>query len=124
MGIDGIGSKGPPLPPPAPTATGGPARSGPTGSTFQVPKGGDAALVTPAAAAAPHSPLDRLRAGEIDLATYTNLKVDEATGHLSGLPASTLEGIRRALRERIASDPALVELVRTATGQVPAAIED
>jgi hypothetical protein len=44
--------------------------------------------------------------------------VEEATAHLGGLPAVELEGIRKALRERLTTDPALVDLVRGATGQV------
>jgi hypothetical protein len=38
------------------------------------------------------------------------LKVTEATSHLSALPASELESIRASLRERLASDPAIVAL--------------
>ena len=39
----------------------------------------------------------------------------------SGLPAAQLDFIRETLREQIASDPVLVELVRRATGATPKA---
>jgi phosphoserine phosphatase len=58
------------------------------------------------------SPLERFRAGEIDLETYLDLKVDEATAHLVGLPAEQLEHVRSALRAEIAETPELRELVR------------
>jgi hypothetical protein len=96
------------------------SRPAPSGAPFEVP-------TKPAAATAPASPaavsatgpLERLRAGEIDLKRYLDLKVDEATTHLKALPPVELEAIRSALRDRLASDPALVDLVRTATGQAP-----
>jgi hypothetical protein len=62
--------------------------------------------------------LERLRAGEIDASQYVDAKVEEATAHLQSLPAVELEAIRKALRERLTTDPALVDLVRGATGQV------
>jgi hypothetical protein len=118
MGIDRIGN-GPPVPEVA-----GPAGSQATGPAFQVP--------APTAAAAPPAPgastsvdatraagtaLERLRAGEIDLGGYVDQKVHEATAHLSALPPVELEKIRGALRERLASDPTLVDLLQTATGE-------
>jgi hypothetical protein len=63
--------------------------------------------------------LERLRSGEIDLDGYLDLKVQEATGHLGALSTAQLESIRGTLRERLAADPALVDLVRTAAGQAP-----
>jgi hypothetical protein len=65
-----------------------------------------------------------LRTGGVGLDRYLDLKVDEATAHLGPLPPSQLEMIRSALRERIASDPTLVDLVRAATGAVPAPPHD
>jgi len=64
-------------------------------------------------------PLESLRAGEIDLETYLDLKVAAATAHLRGLSAPQLEAIRATLRKELSSDPALVELVRVVTGRSP-----
>jgi hypothetical protein len=61
--------------------------------------------------------LERLRAGEVDFGGYVDLKVHEATAHLSALPPVELERIRNALRDRLASDPTLVDLLHSATGE-------
>jgi hypothetical protein len=61
--------------------------------------------------------LERLRAGELDLHGYVDAKVQEATAHLAALPPVELENIRSALRERLASDPTLSDLLLTATGE-------
>jgi hypothetical protein len=116
MGIDGIGKK-PPIPPPA-TPPGGASPMREAGRPFELSRPAattQAAGVEPLAA----TPLDRLRAGEIDVNGYVELKVNEATAHLAALPPSELEAVRSALRDRLASDPTLVDLVRTATGAVP-----
>jgi hypothetical protein len=66
-----------------------------------------------------------LRAGEIDARQYLDAKVEEATAHLQGLPAVELEAIQKALRERLTTDPALLDLVRGATGQeIPPSRDD
>jgi hypothetical protein len=116
MGIDSIGKKGPPAPPP----------SGDVQSAAPSPGATRAFEVSPAAPAphaaaveAPHPALERFRAGEIDLDGYVDMKVHEATAHLAALPAGELEQLRSALRDRLAGDPGLVELVRKATGAVP-----
>jgi hypothetical protein len=116
MGIDRIGKNGPPAA--APEVGGSAAR--PAGQAFQVseagtPKAVGATGVDPTRSA---GPLERLRAGEVDLGGYVDLKVHEATAHLSSLPPVELEKIRSALREKLASDPELVDLLRTATGEV------
>jgi len=123
MGVDGIGKKGPPTPPPAGGAA-GPGRTTGTGRPFEVGKAPeattDAARAAQAAGVeAPRTALERLRAGEIDVNGYVDIKVHEATAHLAALPPAQLENIRSALRDRMATDPALVDLVRTATGSVP-----
>ncbi len=116
MGIDGIGSKGP-LPPGAPAPATGPARASEAGRPFEAQRSAPAS-----AAAATGAALDRLKAGELDVGAYVDAKVDEATAHLSALPPARLAEIRAALRERVASDPTLVDLVRTATGATPPAV--
>jgi len=70
------------------------------------------------------SPLEQLRAGQIDVNRYVDLKLEEATAHLRGLSAAKLETIRNVLRSQIATDPALVDLVRQATGSVASLPED
>jgi hypothetical protein len=124
MGIDRIGKSGAPAPLPE---AGGPSPSGAAGAVFHAPKVGGTSTVAAGqvdAAAPPAEPLARLRAGEVDLDGYLNLKVDEATAHLTALPPAQLDAIRGALRERLASDPSLVELIHTATGQTPNVQDD
>jgi len=118
MGIDRIGEKGrPATTPPTTTAS---DRPGATQRPFETQ--------SPRAVSPTHEPasidptrsaLERYRAGEIDLNRYLDLKVNEATAHLSALPEQDLKSIRNALRDRLASDPTLVELVHTATGRFP-----
>ena len=117
MGIDRIGKNGPPVP--VSPAEGSSAATATKGA-FQVPKAAGAAATssarldaTPPAAAA----LTRLRAGEVDAAGYADLKIEEATRHLAFLPSVQLEAIRTTLREQLANDPSLVDLLHTATGE-------
>src|SRR5689334_3561916 len=107
MGIDRIGKGGAP---PAPDA-GAALPKAPGGGAFEV-----ARAEAPAVDAT--APLVRLRAGEIDLDGYVDLKVAEATRGLDGLSAEALAEIRRMLRDQMATDPALQDLVRAATGRV------
>jgi hypothetical protein len=71
------------------------------------------------ASAVERSPLDRLRAGEIDVNGYVDLKVDAATKNLHGLGRVELEQIRATLKHQMVHDPAIVDLVKQATGAVP-----
>lgn len=71
------------------------------------------------------SPLERLKAGEIELPQYLDLRVEQATAHLEGrLEPEKLDFLRHSLRIQIESDPALIELVQSATGQVPKPSDD
>ncbi|HEY4013249.1 MAG TPA: hypothetical protein VGM06_07915 [Polyangiaceae bacterium] len=112
MAIDRIGPKGPPIPPPAAS---GPSRPNEAASPFEA-----AAPAPTVGATAPSDALQRLRGGDIDLRQYLDQKVEEATAHLSHLvtPAE-LEAVRAQVRDRLGSDPTLVDLVRNATGSVP-----
>jgi hypothetical protein len=120
MGIDGIGKKGPPAAPSA-AGTPGASRAQQTGRTFEVDKSDKSGAASQAAGVQPtaRTPLERLRAGEIDVKGYVDAKVQEATAHLGPMPPEKLEQIRAALRDRIGSDPLLVELVKKATGHLP-----
>ncbi len=70
------------------------------------------------------SPLGRLRAGEVDVHGYVDLKVDEATSALKGMTPAELDEIKSVLRDQMKSDPGLADLVRTATGKMPTPPED
>jgi hypothetical protein len=118
MGIDGIGKGGPPAPP-KPAAGSERARGGEASRPFEVSPSKTAAAAVAPAAPAGTSPLERLRAGEIDLDGYLDLKVSEATAHLKGLRAHEMEGLRALLREQLTGDPSMLDLVEQATGQRP-----
>jgi hypothetical protein len=125
MGIDRVGKDGPSLPVPE---LGGPTGTHSSGARFEVPK---VAATPPAGDIDPARPssqvegtpavsgaLERFRAGELDLHAYVDAKVREATAHLSALSPVELENIRSALRERLAGDPTLIDLLHTATGEM------
>jgi hypothetical protein len=85
--------------------------SAPTGGTFKVER--------PTSVRATAA-LDRVRSGEMTVEQYLDLKVEAATAHLAG-PATPeqLSFIKNSLREQLAADPVLVDLVRAATGSMP-----
>lgn len=107
--VDRIGKGGPPLaPPPAESPSG-------KGGATEVERPFHEAI-SPAKSLEPPervgvSPLERLRAGDIDVGRYVEEKILEATAHLEGLSPVELETIRAVLRDQLASDPALTELV-------------
>jgi len=121
MGIDRIGKGGAPPATPETQGAGSVEKKGPAEKTFSVERTG--ATKQPAqvgaAESAQASALGRLRAGEIDVNTYVDLRVDEATEGLAGLPPAELEEIKKVLRDQMATDPALTDLVRMATGKTP-----
>ena len=121
MGIDRIGKGGAPQPAPE---THGTEKKGPIEKAFSVeaPEAARPTAATGAVSAA--SPLGRLRAGEIDVNGYVDLKVDDATKGLEGLSPAELSDVKAMLRDQMASDPGLTDLVRTATGQIPSPLED
>ncbi|WP_394833608.1 hypothetical protein LVJ94_44585 [Pendulispora rubella] len=130
MGIDRIGKGGPTLP------TNTTAEVGKSGQSFEatlqekagaekVGKAETAGSVGGAGAVegAAASPLEKLRAGQIDLNGYLDLKLDQATAHLQGLAPAHLDAIKKALREQLTTDPMLADLVKRASGQAPASPE-
>lgn len=122
MGIDRIAGRPPGL---APQEVGSSTRTeqvGLAGVGFEVARPAEVAPAQPVAGAP--SALEQVRAGQIDVAAYLDRKVEEATSHLSALPATQLEAIRGALRDRLAADPSLVDLVQAATGQPSPARDD
>jgi hypothetical protein len=105
--VGGIGSSG------TPSAT----EVGSKGEEFKVQR-------TASATGVATEPLDRLRSGEITVSQYLDIKVEEATSHLGGrVSAEQLSFIRDSLRQQLATDPMLVELVQSATGSLPSASE-
>jgi hypothetical protein len=118
MGIDRIGKSAPPTP--APREITGATRSGEAAPSFTVSKSAPTSQASQVGdVRAATSPIDRLRTGEVDLNGYLDLKVDEATAHLGALPVGELASLRQALRDRLANDPGLAELVRRAAGEAP-----
>lgn len=118
MGIDRIGRAGggAGITPPASVPV---DKTGAAGESFQVDR------THGVEKAGELSPLERLKAGEIDLPQYLDLRVQQATTHLEGrLEPEKLDFIRKSLRIQIESDPALIELVQSATGQVPKPSDD
>ena len=77
---------------------------------------------TPAAAGGKVSAaLTSLQRGELSVDQYLDGRVSEATSHLVGkLNPDQLEFVKQSLREQMATDPVLVELVRRTTGAAPA----
>ena len=120
MGIDRIG-KGGGVPPGA-DGVGDAAPAEKTGKTFEIGEAEGATKAGGTASAAgvtttQPTALDRLRAGEVDVNGYIDLKVDAATAHLKGLPVDQMESIRSMLRSQIATDPMVKELFEQAIGQ-------
>ena len=118
MGIDRISKGG--LTPPTNT-TADVSKSGQSFEATLAEKAGKSdrtGAVAPPPASGP-SALERLQAGQIDLNGYLDLKIDQATSHLQGLAPSALESIKKALREQLATDPTLTDLVKGAAGRAP-----
>ncbi len=126
MAIDRIGKGG--AVPQAPEADGA-GRADEARAPFEIEgtrrQGIDPANVERSSTAAdPASPLGRLRAGEVDVDGYVDLKVEEVTKGLEGLAPSEIDDIKSVLRDQMKTDPGLADLVRTATGKIPTPPED
>jgi len=126
MAIDRVGKGGGLPPTPEAQGTGAGAGASKTGAKFEVDRAepADKASATTVEAAGATTPLSRLRAGEVDVHGYIDLKVDEATSALHGLSPSALADIKSALRDQMRTDPGVADLVRTATGKMPTPPED
>ena len=126
MSIDGVGKKGGVG---TPADIGGSATDGTKAGSradgaakpFETKKAEGASATHPSDVSAVQGSthLEALRSGRINLDRYLDLKVEEATAHLEGLGAADSEAIRSALRDKLATDPDLIELVSRATGSVP-----
>ena len=127
MAIDRIG-KGVALPPtPETGGPGGATKTGGPAAPFAVErseKAGPAAPTQDTQGTETTSPLARLRSGEVDVNGYVDLKVDEATKGLEGVPAAELAEIKSVLRDQLRTDPGLADLVRTVAGKSPSPPEE
>jgi hypothetical protein len=116
MGIDGIGK-----PPGASIGGVGGIQGGDAArpaEAFKLESGAPSAASAPSRISAALSSLQR---GELSLDQYLDGRVSEATGHLVGkISADQLEFVKQSLREQLATDPVLVELVQRTTGSAPA----
>ena len=114
MGIDGIGK------PPGANIGGVSGVAGTeaprAAEPFSVQSGAPAASSTRVSA-----DLSSLQRGELSLDQYLDGRVTEATSHLAGkLSPEQLDFVKQSLREQMATDPVLVELVQRTTGSAPA----
>ena len=115
MGIDGIGK------PPGAAIGGAPgiqSSEAPRATEpFTVERGAPAAAGTRVSAA-----LSGLQRGELSLDQYLDGRVTEATQHLNGkISPEQLDFVKQTLREQLATDPVLVELVQRTTNFRPPA---
>ena len=116
MGIDGIGK------PPGAGIGGIEGTSGASGKEG-VRAAGPFKLEPSAAAVGGKvsAALASLQRGELSLDQYLDGRVSEATSHLVGkLSPDQLEFVKQSLRDQMATDPVLVELVQRTTGSAPA----
>jgi hypothetical protein len=115
MSIDGIGK------PPGAAISGTVGIQGSEAARPAEPFAGvlDAA---PAAGSRVSAALSGLQRGELTLDQYLDGRVNDATEHLSGkIGPEQLEFVKQSLREQMATDPVLVELVQRTTGFRPPA---
>ena len=62
----------------------------------------------------------KVKSGEMSLEEYLEQRTEEALNHIRGkISEDTLETVRFVLREKIRTDPLLVEAVRRTTGVSP-----
>ena len=124
MAIDRIGKGGGLPQTPEAQGTGAASPTGGPGAAFEVDRKEPAQAAQATEGVAASSPIARLRAGEVDVHGYIDLKVDEATASLKGVSASELDEIKSMLRDQMKSDPGLADLVGRAAGKMPTPPED
>ena len=113
MGVDGIGKGGGPKGPGPVGGAGAPEAAGPRSAE----EGFSVERPEQAEAPAPPTALEQLQRGDITVDQYLDTRVNQAVEHLDGrLGAEELDFVKQTLREQIAVDPVLIELVRRATG--------
>jgi hypothetical protein len=114
----------------SPSSSDSVGRAAETGATFdisgQTGAGARPAEATSAASEATGaSPANEVRSGHLSIDQYLEQRVTEATRHLEGkVPAADLGDIQTMLRSQLRNDPALIEMVRAATGVTPPADDE
>lgn len=119
MGIDGIGK------PPGANIGGVPDAAGAVpaqhAESFSVERGASASPAPVGAGSRVSAALVSVQRGELSVDQYLDGRVSDATSHLVGkLSPEQLEFVKQSLREQLATDPVLVELVQRATGMAAA----
>ncbi|MET0794261.1 MAG: hypothetical protein ABW061_22250 [Polyangiaceae bacterium] len=116
MSIDGIGK------PPGANSGGVPSVSGAEAARPAEPFSVEPARAGAASAGSRVSAaLESVQRGELSLDQYLDGRVTEATHHLAGkLSPDQLDFVKQSLREQLATDPVLVELVQRTTGTAAA----
>ena len=118
MGVDGIGPKGPAVPPiPAHEPGGADAIGGPEGAAGPTSAAPETHIAEASAAerAEATAALGQLERGEIDLEKYLDAQIVRAVSHLEPhLDAAQLDEVRETLRGQLASDPVLQMLAERA----------
>ena len=105
MGIDRIGKGGAPPAAPETQGSGSVEKKGSIEKAFSVER--------------PDATKQAWQAGAAEAAQGS-----QALARLEGLSPAELEDIKKVLRDQMSTDPGLVDLVRTATGQTPKIPED
>jgi hypothetical protein len=119
MGIDGIGK------PPGVNIDGvsgasgaGPARPA---ESFSVEGSASDSSAPAGGGSRVSAALSSVQRGELSVDQYLDGRVTDATSHLVGkLSPDQLEFVKQSLREQLATDPVLVELVQRTTGTAAA----
>jgi hypothetical protein len=126
MAIDRIGKGGALPPTPEVGGPAGASKAGGPAAPFAVERSEKAGPAAPTqnTQGTEATPLARLRSGEVDVNGYVDLKVDEATKGLKGVPAAELAEIKSVLRDQLRTDPGLADLVRTVAGKSPSPPEE
>jgi hypothetical protein len=108
MSIDGIGKKGGTVPLAPPTTS--PATS---------PKGEFKLRETEAVSKADSTgAAAEVRAGRLSVDAYLDVRVNEATAHLKDLAPADVKMVKEVLKDQLKNDPALADLVKSATGSL------
>jgi hypothetical protein len=116
MGIDGIGK------PPGVNIDGVSGAPGAAPARPSEPFSVERDASAPASAGSRvSSALSSVQRGELSVDQYLDGRVTDATSHLVGkLSPDQLEFVKQSLREQLATDPVLVELVQRTTGTAAA----
>lgn len=112
MAIDGIGR--PPIPG-APTSVAGEIPRATSRSEFQIKPAAESGA-TSSTLPVGNSLVNQLHAGQLTQDQYLDIRAEEAVRHLVGkVSTEQIDLIRATLRERLSTDPLLINMIRRAT---------